>query len=128
MAELVLDTSAVLDLTLEKVSVTLPEANCFAPALIDVELVHALRKLVRLKRTTAEFAQRMIKSWMTNDLERIQHYSLLSRVWELRENISTYDATYVALAEQLGLPLMTADLRLARAASSYCEVVTIGAP
>ena len=111
---------------MDKVTVKLPDANCFAPALIDVELVHALRKLVRLKRTTAEFAQEMITSWMANDLERMQHFSLLSRVWELRENMSAYDATYVALAERLGMPLMTADLRLARAASAYCEVVTVG--
>ena len=51
---------------------------------------------------------------------------LLPRIWELRDTITPWDAAYVALAEILDVPLVTADRRLARAASAYCEVVTVG--
>jgi predicted nucleic acid-binding protein len=47
-------------------------------------------------------------------------------MWEMKDNVSAYDAAYVALAMRLRVPLVTADLRLARAASAYCEVITVG--
>ena len=126
MGEFVLDASAALELTRDGDEIDLPDGLCFAPAIIDVELVSTLRRLVRLKRMAPEKATALIEDWIENDLSRIHHLALLPRMWELRENITAYDAAYVALAEALEVPLVTADRRLARAASAYCEVITIG--
>jgi predicted nucleic acid-binding protein len=50
---------------------------------------------------------------------------LLPRVWELRDNLSAYDATYVALAEALGCPLLTGDARLAAATGPNCPTMVV---
>jgi predicted nucleic acid-binding protein len=55
-------------------------------------------------------------------LERAAHRPLLTRCWELRENVSVYDAAYVALAEALDVVLLTADARLVRAPGIRCRV------
>jgi predicted nucleic acid-binding protein len=59
-------------------------------------------------------------------LTRCPHVPLLHRCWELRHNLTTYDAAYVALAELLDAALLTADRRLARASGIRCEVETVG--
>jgi predicted nucleic acid-binding protein len=58
-------------------------------------------------------------------LERVSHTPFLSRIWELRHNLTPYDAAYVALAEVMEAPLLTADARLSRAPGLACEVVLI---
>ncbi len=55
-------------------------------------------------------------------LDRMPHRPLLARCWELRDNLTPYDASYVALAERLGVTLVTADARLARAPGIRCDV------
>jgi predicted nucleic acid-binding protein len=85
-----------------------------------------MRKLVLRGSLNSELATDHIHNWASNNLIRCPHTALLPRIWQLRENITPYDAAYVALAEDLGLPLVTADLRLAKSASRYCEVVTVG--
>jgi len=50
---------------------------------------------------------------------------LLTRVWELRDNMTAYDATYIALAEELGCELLTADARLARAPGPTCPITDV---
>ena len=126
MTEVVLDASAAIELTRVDGETSLPNGQLFAPAVIDVEYLHTLRRLVRLGQLDQKVAHRRVLKWTDNQLIRCQHRLLLPRIWELRENISTCDAAYVALAETLGAPLCTADLRLARAAASYCEVITVG--
>ncbi len=59
-------------------------------------------------------------------LQRFPHGRLLRRCWELRDNLSIYDAAYVALAEALETTLLTADVRLAAAPSSRCTIEVIG--
>jgi predicted nucleic acid-binding protein len=54
-------------------------------------------------------------------LWRIPHQSLLTRIWELRANVTTADAAYIAMAEALSVPLLTADARLTRAPGTRCE-------
>jgi predicted nucleic acid-binding protein len=58
-------------------------------------------------------------------LQRIPHTALIRRVWELRDNVTPYDAAYVALAEVLGATLLTADIRLSRAPGIQCQVETL---
>lgn len=50
------------------------------------------------------------------------HRALVSRVWQLRGNVAPYDASYVAVAERLGVTLLTADVRLAKASGLMCAV------
>jgi predicted nucleic acid-binding protein len=126
LTELVLDASAALELTRDDVDAALPDGRLYAPAIIDVEYLHILRRFVRMKQLTPDRARARVADWIDNELTRVQHVLLLSRIWQLRDNIATYDAAYVALAEQLSTPLVTADQRLARAAATYCDVITVG--
>ena len=125
MTGLVLDASAAIELTRDDSNTPFPEGALFAPAVIDVEYLHTLRRLVRLGQLAQDIAHLRVAEWADNQLIRCQHLLLLSRIWELRGNFSAYDASYVALAERLGTPLVTADLGLAHAASAYCEIVTL---
>lgn len=126
MSGLVIDASAALELTREGGAVALPEVTVFAPSLIDIEILNALRRLVRLGELTFERATCRVRDWSAAKVTRNGHELLLPRIWDLRDNFSAYDAAYVALAEALDIPLITADRRLARAASRYCEVITLG--
>ena len=121
-----LDASAAIELTRDDDRTALPDGQLYAPALIDIEFVHTLRRLVRLGQLPEDTAHRRLTDWADNQLIRCQHLFLLARIWQLRDNISSSDGAYVALAERLGAPLVTADKRLARAASAYCEVIAVG--
>jgi predicted nucleic acid-binding protein len=70
-------------------------------------------------------AQEALERYRGLSLERVGHELLLDRVLSLRNNFTAYDATYVALAEVLGAPLHTADLRLARAVREHTEVEVV---
>jgi predicted nucleic acid-binding protein len=93
-----------------------------APHLIDVEVVSALRREHRAGRIGTERAMHALADLPRLPLRRVTHTHLLARAWALRDNLSAYDATYVALAERLRAPLLTADARLARAPGIRCDV------
>jgi predicted nucleic acid-binding protein len=97
-----------------------------APALIDLEVVSMVRKWRALGRLDGSRSERAIASLASNPLVRYPHIPLLPRIWELRHNLTPYDAAYVALAEALGANLVTADARLANAPGLRCTIEVLG--
>lgn len=97
-----------------------------APELLDIEVLHALRGMVRRASLSEPAARLIVNSLDALGIVRRPHLPLLPRVWELRDNLTAYDATYVALAEALRCPLVTSDARLASAPGIRCEVEVIG--
>lgn len=103
----------------------LREGAVVCPHLADSEVAHALRSQVRRGALGAGDAWRAIEAWARLGIERLGGQGLLPRIWELRGNVSAYDATYVALAEALEAPLVTADGRLARAPGLRCPITVV---
>jgi predicted nucleic acid-binding protein len=97
-------------------------AGLWAPHLVDAEVGHALRRGVRRGEIGADAARDALDDLIAMPLRRVRHRQLIPRAWELRENVSFYDALYVSLAEILGEPLITFDSRLARADGIRAEV------
>jgi predicted nucleic acid-binding protein len=100
----------------------LREGELQAPEVLDLEVVSAMRRLRRagsLGETDGEFLLRMLRNL---DVVRAPHLWLLARCWELRDNLTPYDASYVALAEALGCPLITTDARLSGSPGIRCAV------
>ena len=95
------------------------------PHLVDVEVTSALRRSVAAGRVTAEQGRATLDTWRRLGVTRHAATGLLGRVWELRENVTAYDATYVALAEALDCPVVTADGRLGRAPGLRCPVTVV---
>jgi len=93
-----------------------------APELIDLEVASVLRRLVSQDRLHEDRAEDALIDLMELPLIRSPHAHLLKRCWELRHNVSIYDAAYVALAEALSAPLVTGDARLSRASGPRCSI------
>ena len=85
------------------------------PHLIDLEIAQVLRRYVRDGTLTEPKARAALDRWRDLDAERYAHQPFLDRTWRLRDNLTAYDAVYVALAEALSMVLVTGDRRLARA-------------
>ncbi len=97
----------------------------FAPELIDLEVLSVWRRAVRAERMTARRASQAVSDLQSLPMVRAPHRPLLPRVWELGSNLTPHDAAYVALAEALSSPLLTADRRLAQAPGLRCEVALL---
>lgn len=95
------------------------------PHLLDSELTSVLRRRVAATQLDSGQARRMLSVWQRLAMTRYPVVGLLDRVWELRENVSAYDASYVALAESLACTLLTADARLARAPGLGCTITVV---
>jgi predicted nucleic acid-binding protein len=93
------------------------------PHLADSELVNGIRASVGRGIVPLRAAEEALARWSALGVRRHGVRRLLPRIWALREALSAYDATYVALAELLGCPLATGDRSIARAAGTRCEIV-----
>jgi predicted nucleic acid-binding protein len=103
----------------------LAEAQLPAPHLIDTEVANALRGKVRSGEIPAGAGWAALNTLGQLGITRYPGSGLGERVWELRDNLSAYDATYVALAEQLTCSLVTADGRVSRAPGIRCAVSVV---
>ena len=119
---IVLDTSAAVDWLLQTPAGQRIEQRIYAHQetlhslhLIDVEFVQAMRRLVREGTLTAKRAEEAIEDLAALRMTRYAPVLLAERIWRLRQNLSAYDAAYVALAERLQAPLITRDQRIAAA-------------
>lgn len=92
------------------------------PHLADIEVLHVLRGLVLRGAIAGERAEEATADYERLQLTRYPHTGFLGRVWALRGNLTAYDATFVALAELLGAPLITMDARIAAAPVHHAEV------
>jgi predicted nucleic acid-binding protein len=92
----------------------------FAPAHLDAEVVSALRGLARVSPTVERAAPGALTHLAALPIRRMPLAPLLDRMWELRDNVTAYDAAYVALAEQLDAPVITCDTKLATASGTRC--------
>ena len=103
---------------------TLEQGNLYAPELLRVESANVLRRLERGKEITEQEANAAFEDLMELDVELHVFETFSERVWELRHNVTSYDAWYVALAEALNSPLATLDARLVKAEGPKCRFVT----
>ena len=92
-----------------------------APEIVDLEVASVLRGLMRGEKD-ARRAQLALTDLAELPLVRATHQPLLARCWELRDNLTIYDAAYVALAEALQATLITGDRRLTRASGPRCHI------
>lgn len=121
---IVLDASAAVDWLLHTPAGLRIERRIFsrhgseslhAPHLIDVEVAQVLRRLAREGTVSASRVAQAIQDLLDLRLTRYPHFVLLPRIWQLRNNLSAYDAAYVALAEQLDATLITRDAGMSSA-------------
>lgn len=127
MPELVADASSMVDallITDSPAKALLRNHTVHAPTLIDYEFAQVMRKASRAASVGADRAETALLAFNEMTIERHDARRLLPRIWSLREHFTAYDASYVALAESLGIALLTKDSRLAHAAQHVCEIIT----
>jgi len=129
---IVVDASALLEFLLQTPLGTRVEARLFrdgdefhSPHLVDVEVIQGLRRLLRSGEVPSERAAEAIADLTDLDLHRHAHLDLLTRAWKLRENVTAYDAVYIALAEALDATVVTCDTPLAKAPGHRARIEAI---
>ena len=126
---MVLDSSACLDLVLDTAPgralhrlLLSPESALLAPGLLWVEVARVLRAKVRDRALSHRAAEAALADFLDLSVQETQVEPLLVRAWQLRDNLTIDDAVFAALAEATTQPLLTTDLRLARAARRHAHV------
>ena len=129
---LVLDASAAIEWLLQTKVGAKVEARIFseaatvhAPHLLDIEVAQVLRRYVAAGTIAASRGHDALEDLVDLSLTRYPHEWLLDRVWELRDNLTAYDATYVALAEALDAPLVTCDGKMALARGHHARIEVV---
>ena len=95
-----------------------------APALIDLEVVSVLRRQLRQGELNDRRAAQALSDLTSLPLQRASQLTLLDRCWELTDDLTVYDAAYVALAEALDTSLLTGNARLSRSTGPRCPIET----
>jgi len=129
---IVVDASAVIEMLLNTPTgvqlverVFDPDETLHAPHLLDVEVAQVLRRYTRTGELDTARGLQALEDLADFPLTRYPHDLFLLRIWELRHNVTAYDATYIALAEALGAPLLTRDAALASAPGHHAQVELI---
>lgn len=104
---------------------SLASEQLHVPHLIDSEIANGLRGLVARREVTAGAGWGALDAWRRMGMVRYPVAGTFGRIWQLRDNLSAYDASYVALAELLDCPLVTIDRRLSRAVGIRCPVTVV---
>lgn len=99
-----------------------PGETLHAPHLFDSEVVQALRRLVLMRQVTERRGREALDDFSQMPIARYPLLPLLTRIWRLKQNLSVFDATYIALAEALDAPLVTADAALVNAPGHRARV------
>jgi len=126
---IVIDASALLEVLLRRATAQAIETRLFAigetlhaPHLLDVEIAQVLRRCAIRGDVDESRGREALAHLAGLPIQRYPHQVLLPRIWELRHNVSAYDASYVALTESLDAVLVTCDQRLANAAGHRARV------
>jgi predicted nucleic acid-binding protein len=129
---IVVDASALLEALLRTSAAAAVEDRLFAPSqtlhaphLLDVEVAQVIRRYAGNGEIDSARGRLALADLADFPLRRYPHDFLLSRIWDLRDNLTAYDAAYVALAEALDAPLLTRDRRLAAAAGHRAQIELI---
>jgi predicted nucleic acid-binding protein len=130
---IVVDASAILEFLLRTPAAAAVEARLFggdtlhAPHVVDLEVTQVLRRYERVGDLDARRGREALEDLEAIRIERYAHLPFLERIWALRSNATAYDACYLALAEALDAPLLTADVRLASVPGHGARVEVVGA-
>jgi predicted nucleic acid-binding protein len=126
---IVVDASALLEVILRTRAAPDVERRLFAsgqtlhaPHLLDVEVAQVIRRYAASGDIDGDRGRAALSDLLDFPVRRYPHDVLLPRVWELRNNLTAYDAVYVALAEALDVPLLTRDRRLTSAGGHRARV------
>lgn len=126
---IVVDASALLEALLRTPAAKAVEDRLFAshqtlhaPYLLDVEVAQVIRRYATNNEIDGERGRMALADLAEFPLRRYPHDFLLPRIWHLRNNLTAYDAAYIALAEALDAPLLTRDRRLAKAAGHRAQI------
>jgi predicted nucleic acid-binding protein len=104
----------------------LQRGHLYAPELLRVETTNVLRRLERARKITEPEANAAYEDFMELDIELHPFEPFADRIWQLRHNLTCFDAWHLALAEALDLPMATLDMRLAKATGPRCPFLTPG--
>ena len=130
MAAIVLDASVALEVLIRTTRGVRFASDVFGrerhvPHLLDIEFAQALRRLLLAREISSDRAGLALEALGDWSLARHSHVPFLSRIWELRDSMSAYDAAYVALAEALDVPLLTCDAKLARSHGHRAKILLL---